>query len=207
MPDFSFEEKTGETLVAGVDEAGCGPWAGPVVAGAVLFLDRSLPKTLNTLLDDSKKLTPLKRETVYQALADGEEEGRLVFASAMASVDEIDHLNIRQAALTAMQRAVEALTIKPSYALVDGTGKPKLECPLLSLIKGDSLSCSIAAASVIAKVERDREMKRLAALFPGYGWERNAGYGTKAHQEALDSLGVTPHHRRSFAPIRKRLAA
>ena len=205
MPDFSFEIQTGKQYVVGVDEAGCGPWAGPVVAGAVLFLKRPAPESLRALLDDSKKLSTLKREKAYEALLAAQEEGLLLLSSAFASIEEVDHLNIRQAALTAMTRAVSGLTIPPEHALVDGTGKPDLVCPMTLVVKGDGQSLSIAAASIIAKVERDREMKRLSTLYPGYGWEKNSGYGTKAHQAALDKLGVTPHHRKSFAPIRNRL--
>lgn len=206
MPDFSWEDHAQKALVVGVDEAGCGPWAGPVVAGAVVFIERTLPQHLSLLLDDSKKLSSLKREKAYQSLCAAQEAGALYISSAMTSVAEIDALNIRQAALLAMSRAVQGLPFLPEYALVDGTGVPDLACPTRALIKGDGRSFSIAAASIVAKVVRDAEMRRLGALYPGYGWEKNAGYGTKAHQHALDTLGVTPHHRKSFAPIRQRLA-
>lgn len=226
MPDFSLERQRGEKSVVGVDEAGCGPWAGPVVAGAVTFHSYDLPSYLQSVLDDSKKMTALKREKAYQLLLQAQEEGVLSFASASVSVDEIDTLNIRQAALSAMAKAVTKLLeggdssyqrrpegvawsslVDHVHLLVDGTGKPNLDHPMTLVIKGDAQSLSIAAASIIAKVERDQEMKRLASLFPGYGWEKNAGYGTKQHQTALDRLGVTPHHRKSFAPIRQRLRA
>lgn len=233
MPDFSLEEQIQKRFVIGVDEAGCGPWAGPVVAGAVLFLTYSLPSYLEDLLDDSKKMSAVKREKAYKALLQAEKEGALIFASAFSSVDEIDQLNIRQAALTAMERAAHKIipliqrthenpslfpqqkeeanslsnALKDLHILADGTGKPGLECSVTSVVKGDSKSLSIAAASIVAKVERDKEMHRLALLYPGYGWEKNAGYGTKQHQVALDELGITPHHRQSFAPIRQRLAS
>lgn len=210
MPDFSFEQKISETLshnsmIVGVDEAGCGPWAGPVVAGAVIFPDPSnVPLELLALLDDSKKLTAKRREKAYDMLRLYEGTSCYI-GCGQGSVAEIDRLNIRQGALLAMARAVEALSLKPAFALIDGICAPSLECPLQTLKKGDSRSFSIAAASIIAKVTRDKMMKKLAQDYPYYGWNTNAGYGTKAHQEGLKDHGVTPHHRRSFAPIARLL--
>ena len=196
MPDFELEKKLGAP-VAGLDEVGRGPWAGPVVAcAAVLDRDR-FPTTLAAQLDDSKKLTAARRESLYPALIENTD-----FAIAEASVAEIDALNILQASLLAMRRAFAGLAPDPVAALVDGNRDPDLPCQTQLVVKGDSRSLSIAAASVIAKVHRDRLMAALAEAFPGYGWERNAGYGVKAHREALARLGVTPHHRRSFAPIK-----
>lgn len=208
MPDFSFEKDAFEALkykglIVGVDEAGCGPWAGPVVAGAVIFPNfKTVPSDLLSLLDDSKKLTTKRREAAYDVLK-SYEGTHCYIGWGQTSEDEIDRLNIRQGALLAMARAVESLSQKPDFALVDGICAPSLACPLKTLKKGDARSFSIAAASIIAKVTRDKIMKGLARLYPHYGWERNAGYGTKAHQEGLAHYGVTPHHRRSFAPIAK----
>ncbi len=205
MPNFSLEDQF-KGYVAGLDEAGCGPWAGPVTAAALVF-DRSLiPERLLNELRDSKKLSESKRLELYGILLK-EKNKSCWWAISEASVCEIDRLNIRAAALLAMHRAFEELGIQVSAALVDGIVKPTLACPTLTVKKGDDKSLSIAAASILAKVTRDRTMKELALDFPGYGWERNAGYGTKEHSEALVELGVTPHHRRSFSPIKMLLAA
>ncbi|HBN23125.1 MAG TPA: ribonuclease HII [Holosporales bacterium] len=208
MPDFSFEQEAFEALkyngfIAGVDEAGCGPWAGPVVAGAVIFPNfKTVPSDLLSVLDDSKKLTAKRREKAYSILKSYEGTHCYIGWSQTSEV-EIDRINIRQGALLAMLRAVENLPQQPDFALIDGICAPSLPCPFKTLKKGDSRSFSIAAASIIAKVTRDKIMKDLAHLYPHYGWETNAGYGTKAHQEGLIRYGVTPHHRRSFAPIAK----
>ena len=192
MPDYTLEREAGG-VVCGVDEAGRGPWAGPVVAGAVILDPQAIPEGLA----DSKKLKPARREAL---LAEIERTARI--GVGVAEVGEIDDLNILQATLLAMARAVEDLGVEPGLALVDGNREPKLLCPARCVVKGDDRSLSIAAASIVAKVTRDHMMADLADRFPGYGWERNAGYGTKEHQEALRTLGVTPAHRRSFAPIR-----
>ena len=183
--------------VAGVDEAGRGPWAGPVVAAAVILDSARLPAGIT----DSKQLSKARRESLYPAILAAAEVG-----IGWASAAEIDALNILQATYLAMQRAIAALPRAPGAALVDGNRAPPLPCPCRTLIKGDALSLSIAAASIVAKVSRDREMTRLAAEHPAYGWERNAGYGTAEHQAALARFGPTAHHRRSFAPIRALLA-
>jgi len=203
VPDFDLERvhwEAGRTCVAGIDEAGRGPWAGPVVAAAVVLDADELSVDLRQGLDDSKKLSAAKRDTLYDLLRDQARIG-----VGIAEVDEIDTRNILQATLAAMARAVRKLNVIPDQALVDGTQPPILPCPLDCIVKGDGRSLSIAAASVIAKVSRDRLMADLARLHPGYGWERNAGYGTAEHRDALAHLGVTPEHRRSFAPIRKML--
>lgn len=205
MPDYELEKKAiaaGARLVAGIDEAGRGPWAGPVIAAAVVLDMAALPQTLIAAIDDSKKLTAAKREAVFAALPSCARIG-----IGRAEVAEIDTTNILAAALTAMARAVDALGLPPDVALVDGNRPPKLRCPVECVVKGDGRSLSIAAASIVAKVARDREMAALAESFPGYGWERNAGYGTAQHQAALAALGLTPHHRRSFAPIRRLIEA
>ncbi len=212
MPDFAAERAVagagngpgsgpGSGPVAGIDEAGRGPLAGPVVAAAVCFPGLALPPAVRGLIDDSKQLSPARREAAFAAILEAGAVG-----TGEASVAEIDRLNILQATMLAMQRAVAALAVPPAAALVDGNRAPALPCPAHPLVGGDRLSLSIAAASIVAKVTRDRLMARLAAGHPGYGWERNAGYGTAAHRAALAALGPTPHHRRTFAPVRDVLA-
>jgi ribonuclease HII len=195
-PDFSIESLYPNVIVAGVDEAGRGPWAGPVVAAAAIVDPARLPQGIN----DSKKLTAAKRDALFDAIMASAQVG-----VGMASVEEIDELNILGATKLAMLRAIEALPTLPGMALVDGNRAPKLPCKVQTVVKGDSKSLSIAAASIIAKVTRDRLMHQLSLEYPGYGWERNAGYGTAQHQSGLAEHGVTIHHRRSFAPIRELL--
>ena len=208
MPTFDLERRHGALggrRVIGLDEAGRGPWAGPVVAAAVWLDPERLPAALRDGLDDSKKLSAARRDTLFAALlAPGPDEAAI--APAEASVAEIDTLNILQASLLAMQRAAAALSLAADAALVDGRQTPALSCPAKAVVKGDSRSLSIAAASVVAKVSRDRRMAALARDYPGYGWERNQGYGTAEHRAAITRLGVTPLHRRSFRPIREALA-
>jgi ribonuclease HII len=196
MPDFQHESaalKQGFFPVAGVDEVGRGPLTGPVVA-AVVVLD---PDNIPAGLADSKTLSKKRREALYPlilATAD--------VSVAEASVAEIDQINILQASMLAMRRALGGLTATPGFALIDGNRLPDdLPCKAEAIVKGDSRCLSIAAASIIAKVTRDRLMTALAQEFPGYGWENNAGYGTRQHLEALQRLGVTPHHRVSFKPV------
>jgi ribonuclease HII len=183
--------------VAGVDEAGRGPLAGPVVAAAV----RLDPACIPPGLDDSKRLAAARRAALSRALHDCAEIG-----IGMAGVDEIDSLNILRASHLAMCRALAALPAPPDHALIDGHLLPQgLPCPATAIVRGDALCLSIAAASIVAKVTRDRIMVDLAQQYPGYGWERNAGYPTPDHRQALQRLGVTPVHRRSFAPVHKML--
>ena len=184
--------------VAGVDEAGRGPLAGPVVAGAVI-LDAGKP--INGL-KDSKQLTAVRRERLFDEIC----EKALAWSVASASVAEIDLMNILQATLLAMQRAVNALQPSAEYALIDGNRCPRLCCPAEAIIKGDSRVAAISAASILAKVTRDREMQALDTEYPGYGLAQHKGYPSKAHIEALETLGVSPVHRRSYAPVRKILA-
>ena len=201
MPDFAIERRCGG-LVCGIDEAGRGPLAGPVVAAAVILEPRRLPKMLRDGLDDSKVLTRERREGCYRALRRCADRGAAHIGVGAASTVEIDRLNILRAALLAMARAVAVLGVRPDTALVDGAIAPPLACVVQTVIKGDGLSFSIAAASVIAKVTRDRIMHGLAHRYPGYGWETNVGYATQEHAEAIRRLGITRHHRRSFAPVR-----
>jgi ribonuclease HII len=200
MPDFSRETRLGR-LVAGIDEVGRGPLAGPVVAAAVIFDPGNLPADLDGL-DDSKVLNAAVRARYAAAIR---RVARIGIGAA--SVEEIDRLNILQATMLAMVRAVAALGVVPDAALVDGNRAPVLACRVETLVGGDALSLSIAAASVVAKVVRDRAMASLARRYDRYGWERNAGYPTEEHRAALIRHGVTPHHRRSFAPVRAVLLA
>lgn len=195
VPDFAFETAAlsrGLTVVVGVDEVGRGPLAGPVTAAAVRLHGR-----IPAGLADSKALTAARREALFAEIMDCAE-----VCVAHASVEEIDRLNILRASHLAMERAVAGLATRPDHALIDGNMIPRaLCCGAEAIVKGDALCLSIAAASIIAKVTRDRIMVDLAQQHPGYGWEVNAGYPTPAHLEALLNLGVTPHHRRSFKPV------
>ena len=188
--------------MAGVDEAGRGPLAGPVVAAAVVFAN-GVPDALAPMLDDSKRLSVAERNAAYAAvLGSGAHIG-----IGAASVAEISRLNILQASLLAMRRAVLRLPGCPDLALVDGNQLPALPCPVRCCIGGDGLSLSIAAASIVAKVVRDRAMARLARRYPAYGWDANAGYGTAAHRAALAQAGPCAHHRAGFGTVRRVLAA
>ena len=196
MPDFAIEDGC-RGVVCGVDEAGRGPLAGPVVAAAVIIDRACFSAELRDSLDDSKLLRRDAREACYRALIDCARIG-----IGAASVREIDRINILRASLLAMSRAVAALGVRPDVALVDGNMTPALPCAARTIVGGDGLSFSIAAASVVAKVTRDRIMRALAASYPQYGWASNVGYATREHAAAIGRFGVTPHHRRSFAPIR-----
>ena len=197
VPDLSREISLGGR-VAGIDEAGRGPWAGPVVAAAVVLNQSKMPDELRFGIKDSKVISSAKRERLFSLLRLHTEIG-----VGRAEVTEIDETNILNATFMAMRRALQALSISVDIALVDGNQAPNLPCKVETLVKGDALSLSIAAASIVAKVHRDREMAMLAKTFPGYGWEKNAGYGTKEHREALARIGVTPHHRKTFSPVAK----
>ena len=196
LPTFEFEEDLqaqGYLNIAGVDEVGRGPLAGPVFAAAVILDPRHIPNGLN----DSKKLSAAKREILLKAIMEHAE-----VSIASASEREIETINILQASHLAMVRAVHNLKKRPDHVLVDGNLIPRnLEIPATALIKGDSRSVSIAAASIVAKISRDFVMCDLGQQFPGYGWEKNAGYPTAQHLKALQDLGVTPHHRRTFKPV------
>ena len=203
-PDYTYERtklSAGFTCIIGVDEVGRGPWAGPVVAAAAWLNPNDLPLDAR----DSKKLTAKKREALYPIIKE-----KAYVALGEASVEEIDALNIREATFLAMTRAIENLSetlsefnIAPDFIAVDGNALPKnLPCPAEYVIKGDDKVLSIACASIVAKVYRDKLMADLAEKHPHYGWESNAGYGTKLHQQGLQNVGVTAHHRKSFKPIR-----
>jgi ribonuclease HII len=183
-------------LLCGVDEAGRGPLAGPVVAAAVV-LRPNIPPELAAMLDDSKKLTSEQRLAAFLALRLSTAE----IGVGAASVTEILRLNILHASMLAMRRAVLRLGVAPDLALVDGNYPPKLNCAVRCVVGGDALCLSIAAASIVAKVVRDRAMARLAVRFPGYGWQANAGYATALHRDALRRLGPTRHHRAAFGTV------
>ncbi len=199
-PDFTLEQSTidaGRAVIAGVDEVGRGPLCGPVTAAAVILDPLSIPDGLN----DSKKLTAKRRETLFDVLMECAE-----VSIAHATVEEIDSINILRASHLAMERAVAGLNRTPDHVLIDGNLIPRgLTIPATAVIKGDAKSLSIAAASIMAKTCRDRLMVDLAQQYPGYGWEKNAGYPTAVHLKALQELGITPHHRRSFKPVHKML--
>ncbi len=211
MPSFRFElrcQERGELRVAGIDEAGRGPLAGPVYAAAAVIDRTRAARKLLRMIDDSKKLSHEQREEAYEAMI---ASGAVQFAVAEASVEEIDRINILQATFLAMRRALAALAEPPVVALpdvvlIDGNrAPPQLGCRAETIVGGDAHSYSIAAASIFAKVARDRYMARLAETFPGYGWESNRGYGSAQHLDALTLLGPTPHHRMSFAPLSRLL--
>lgn len=193
--EASFRLKGNEVII-GVDEVGRGPWAGPVTACAVILNPDNIPHGLN----DSKKLNVVRRNELFLKIM----ESSLV-SCVHVDVEEIDKINILQATFRAMERSILKLPI-PDHILIDGNKlPPNLPSPATAIIKGDTKSASIAAASIIAKVTRDQLMADLSLKYPGYGWEKNAGYGTKMHQLGLLNNGVTPHHRRSFKPIHNML--
>ncbi len=202
MPDFSIERTIQARLIAGFDEAGRGPWCGPVVAACVCWPDLDIPEELAGAINDSKKLSAKKREALFPLII----KSKALVGVGVCSAEEIDEMNILQASFTAMHRALLQVRSKgfmPDFGLIDGNRLPKWDIPCQAVIGGDAKSLSIGAASIIAKVTRDRIMTELAKEFPQYGWERNAGYGTAEHIAALKEHGITPHHRKSYAPIRK----
>ncbi len=196
MPHLDLELALAPARVCGVDEAGRGPWAGPVVAASVMFAHGDvIPSGLN----DSKKLSKAAREKLFAQLM----SINLVHGIGVATAEEIDQLNIWGATQLAMRRAVGMMRIAPEFALIDGKVNPKqFPCPTRPIIGGDGVSLSIAAASILAKVTRDRMMDEYARTYPHYGFERHAGYGTAAHIAALEQHGICPLHRTSYAPIR-----
>ena len=195
LPNFSFERKArklGHQVVCGIDEAGRGPWAGPVVAAAVILDPKAIPRGLN----DSKKLTPEAREALFQPICSSSH-----FGIGIVDVEIIDEINILQATYLAMQRAVAALVHQPHVVLVDGNRAPQFGCEVQTIIEGDGKSLSIAAASILAKVTRDRLMIQLDVEFPYYGFAAHKGYGTPFHAARLDAHGPCAAHRKSFEPV------
>ena len=199
VPDFSIEKNCGKKIIAGVDEAGRGPLCGPVVAGAVIFTKYDFDDM--PLISDSKQMSEKQRDVAYDWLTNNPD---VVWAVAECSASEIDELNILQASLTAMTRAVNKLTLKPEYCLIDGNKMPKTLTGE-PVVKGDAKSFSIAAASVLAKVTRDRIMNELSKQFPQYCWDKNAGYPTQQHLQAIDKYGINEHYRKSYRPIKERI--
>lgn len=196
-PDFTLEN-TLSGIIAGVDEVGRGPLAGPVVSAAVIFTDRD---TVIDGINDSKKLTPKCRQVLYEKITSVAK-----FGIGMASVEEINSYNILQATKLSMKRALANLNLELDYVLVDGNQPPEVKWQVKSIVNGDSLSISIAAASIVAKVTRDRLMEELHNKHPQYNWHKNKGYGTKEHLSAIGLHGITKHHRKNFAPIRTPVA-
>ncbi|MCL2538547.1 MAG: ribonuclease HII [Alphaproteobacteria bacterium] len=200
MPNFEIENSCARELIAGVDEAGRGPLCGPVVAAAVIFLNHN---DVNIFINDSKKMTAAARNAAYEFLTTNP---NIIWAIGQCSPTEIDELNILHASMLAMKRAVDNLSTTPKFVLVDGNRMPP-DLHGRAIIQGDSKSLSIAAASIIAKVTRDRIMQKLAAEFPEYGWDRNAGYPTVAHMAAIQKFGINEHYRKTFAPVKKIICA
>jgi ribonuclease HII len=200
MPNLLYEIEHGRNdgvMIAGTDEAGRGPLAGPVIAAAVI-IPQHFPEQLANAINDSKQLSEKKREALFPQLIE-----HCIYGIAECSANEIDQINILQASLLAMKRAVGLLTTQPHVVLVDGNKSPTIpRMKNIPIVKGDSKSLSIAAASILAKVTRDRLMQKLHAEFPHYGWDHNAGYPTAEHVAALTAHGITPHHRISFGPVR-----
>ena len=200
VPDFSIEKNCDKKIIAGLDEAGRGPLCGPVVAGAVIFKKYDFDDM--PIISDSKQMTEKQRNTAYDWITNNPD---IIWATAQCSAKEIDELNILQASLTAMTRAANALSVKPEYCLVDGNKMPK-DLVGESVVKGDAKSLSIAAASILAKVTRDRIMCELSKLYPQYEWEKNAGYPTQQHLQAIDKYGINEHYRKSYRPVKERIA-
>jgi ribonuclease HII len=197
-PDFRLESRLhrqGVWPVAGVDEVGRGPLAGPVAAAAVILDPKRLPRGVN----DSKALSQMEREAAFENIM----SRALAVSISFVTPTEIDAMNIRQASLAAMARAVSSLSRAPAFVLVDGSDPPRLSCPCRTIVKGDAAALSIAAASIVAKVARDAMMRRLGLAYPDYGFETNVGYAAQRHLDALRIKGPTPAHRLSFSPLRE----
>ena len=197
VPDFSIEKNSGKKLIAGVDEAGRGPLCGPVVAGAVVFLKYDFD--VMPLISDSKQMNEKQRDIAFDWITNNKD---IVWATGSCSPAEIDELNILWASMTAMERAVGALKIQPEHCLIDGNRVPK-NLIGTAVVKGDAKSLSVAAASILAKVTRDRSMHELSKQFPRYGWEKNAGYPTPEHLRAIEKYGINEHYRKTFGPVKK----
>jgi len=197
VPDFEIEKNCGYKIIAGLDEAGRGPLCGPVVAGAVIFLKYDFDDM--PLISDSKQMSEKQREIAYDWITNNPD---IIWAVAQCSAAEIDELNILWASMKAMQHAVENLRVTPEYCLVDGNRVPD-KINGMAVVKGDAKSLSIAAASIIAKVTRDKIMRELAIQFPQYAWDKNAGYPTQQHLQAVEKYGINEHYRKTFGPVKK----
>ena len=199
VPDFSIEKNTGKKIIAGADEAGRGPLCGPVVAGAVVFKKFDFDDM--PIISDSKQMNEKPRDIAYDWITNNPD---ILWGVGQCSAAEIDELNILQASLTAMTRAINAIGVDVEYCLIDGNKMPKGIIGE-SVVKGDAKSLSIAAASIIAKVTRDRIMKDLAKQFPQYDWDKNAGYPTQQHLQAIDKYGINEHYRKTYRPVKERI--
>ena len=199
VPDFSIEKNSGKKLIAGVDEAGRGPLCGPVVAGAVVFLKYDFDDM--PLISDSKQMNEKQRDIAYDWITNNKD---IIWSVAQCSVAEIDEINILWASMRAMERAVSNLNIKPEYCLIDGNRVPK-NLNGMAVVKGDAKSLSIASASIIAKVTRDRLMHELSKKYPEYHWDKNAGYPTPQHLQAIEKYGINEHYRKTYKPVKERL--
>jgi len=197
IPDFEIEKNCGYKIIAGVDEAGRGPLCGPVIAGAVVFKKYDFDNM--PIISDSKQMSAIQREIAYDWITNNPD---IIWAVGQCSACEIDELNILQASLTAMKRAVAGLGMGVEYCLVDGNKMPD-KMNGCAVVKGDARSLSVAAASIVAKVTRDRIMHDLSQQFPQYGWDKNAGYPTKQHLAAIEKYGVNEHYRKSYGPVKK----
>ena len=199
IPDFLIEKNIGKKIIAGADEAGRGPLCGPVVAGAVVFKKYEFNDM--PFISDSKQMTEKQRDAAYDWITNNPD---IIYGIGQCSATEIDEMNILQASLTAMTRAIDALGIKPEYCLIDGNKMPK-NIVGEPLVKGDAKSLSVAAASIIAKVTRDRIMKELSKQFPQYDWDKNAGYPTQQQLQAIDKYGINEHYRKTYRPVKERI--
>ena len=199
IPDFLIEKNIGKKIIAGADEAGRGPLCGPVVAGAVVFKKYEFNDM--PFISDSKQMTEKQRDAAYDWITNNPD---IIYGIGQCSATEIDEMNILQASLTAMARAIDALGIKPEYCLIDGNKMPK-NIVGEPLVKGDAKSLSVAAASIIAKVTRDRIMKELSKQFPQYDRDKNAGYPTQQHLQAIDKYGINEHYRKTYRPVKERI--
>ena len=197
VPDFEIEKNSGFKIVVGVDEAGRGPLCGPVVAGAVIFKKYDFDDM--PIIRDSKQMSEKQREIAYDWIINNPD---VICAIGQCSAVEIDEMNILRASLTAMKRAIAALGVEYEYCLVDGNKMPD-NITGQAVVKGDAKSISIAAASIIAKVTRDRIMRELAVKFPQYAWDKNAGYPTQQHLAAIEKYGINEHYRKSYGPVKK----
>lgn len=199
IPDFSIEKNCGYKIIAGTDEAGRGPLCGPVVAGAVIFKKYDFDDM--PLITDSKKMSEKQREIAYDWITNNPD---IIWAVAQCSAQEIDEMNILNASMTAMKRAIEKLSVQPEYCLIDGN---KMPTGLIgeAVVKGDATSVSIAAASIIAKHTRDKIMRELALKYPQYCWDKNAGYPTQQHLQAIEKYGINEHYRKTYRPVKERI--
>lgn len=203
MPHFIFENTyPSHFKIAGIDEVGCGPWAGPLIACACIIEQNKIPQSLLMTIDDSKKIAKQKREDIYQRILE-EKEKSLFFGIGIVEIDIFNQITLKNALPFAMKESIHKLPIKPDQLLIDGIRNPQINIPTKMIKKGDQESYSIAIASIIAKVTRDNIMTQLHEQYPEYGWDKNAGYGTKQHMQAIKKYGLTPQHRTCFKPIQK----